>query len=96
MPKNHRLKTTHAVISLLFLGHAQTLLAADAGQQLNQIERIQDQKEPLRAPPTIETEKPTSRLLQEGVRATFTQFVFEGNHLFTSVQLQDYLKEYLN
>ncbi len=81
----------------LILGlHIDDLLAADAGQQLNQIERIQDQKEPLRAPPTIETEKPTSRLLQEGVRATFTQFVFEGNHLFTSAQLQDYLKEYLN
>lgn len=96
MPKNHRLKTTHVVISLLFLGHTQSLLAADAGQQLNQIERIQDQKEPLRAPPTIETEKQTTRLLQEGVRATFTQFVFEGNHLFTSAELQDYLKEYLN
>ena len=96
MPKNHRVKTMHVVISLLFLGHTQSLLAADAGQQLNQIERIQDQKEPLRAPPTIETEKQTTRLLQEGVRATFTQFVFEGNHLFTSAELQEYLKEYLN
>jgi len=96
MHQNFRVKTARAAIGLLFLGHAQTSLAADAGQQLNQIERIQDQREPLRAPPTIEPEESVSKPSQEGARATFTQFEFEGNHLFTSAQLHDHLKGYLN
>ena len=96
MHQNFRIKAAHAAIGLLCLGHAQTLLAGDAGQQLNQIERIQDQRQPLRAPPTIEPEESPSKPSQEGARATFTQFEFEGNHLFTSAQLQDHLKGYLN
>ncbi len=96
MLANHSFKPKSALITLLLLGHSQGIWAADAGQQLNQIERILDQKQPLRTPPTIEQEKPVEKPSQEGFRFSVKHFVFEGNHLFSANQLEAYLKDYLN
>lgn len=75
---------------------SELLFAADAGQQLNQIEQIQKQKEPLRSPPSIEKKEGEVESLKEGLRVTVTQFLFEGNNFFTSAQLTDFLKNYTN
>lgn len=96
MPKLNHAKTKRALLALLVFGHAENSFAVDAGQQLNQIERIQDQAEPLKSLPTIESDKPLVKPQQDGFRTQIKQFVFEGNRLFSSAQLQAYIKEYLN
>jgi hemolysin activation/secretion protein len=70
--------------------------AVDAGDQLNQIERNQKKKEPLKAPPRIEEEKDTPKPKPQGATFKVGSFSFEGNKLISSNDLQVFLKEYLN
>ena len=71
-------------------------MAIDAGDQLNQIERNQKKKEPLRAPPRIEEEKESPKPKSQGATFKVASFSFEGNKLVSSNELQAFLKEYLN
>lgn len=85
------------ISALLILGsHIEAALAADAGQQLNQIERNLDQRTPLIAPPSIIPENESVTPSKEGIQVVIKQFVFEGNTLFSSAQLEGFLKDYLN
>jgi len=70
--------------------------AVDAGDQLNQIERNQKKKEPLKVPPRIEEEKDTPKPKPQGATFKVGSFSFEGNKLISSNDLQVFLKEYLN
>lgn len=75
---------------------SQFALAVDAGDQLNQIERNQKQKEPLKNPPRIEEDKETPKPKSQGTTFKVVSFSFEGNKLISSNELQVFLKEYLN
>ncbi len=68
----------------------------DAGDQLNQIERSQNKKERLRSPPKIEEEKEPPKLKTQAATFKVSNFLFEGNKLISSSELQVFLKEYLN
>ncbi len=68
----------------------------DAGNQLNQIERDQKKKEPLRAPPVIEEDKPIPKPKAQGETFKVNNFLFEGNTLVSSDELKAFLKAYLN
>lgn len=86
-------------LPLLFLGFlfsSQIVLAVDAGDQLNQIERNQKKKESLKSPPRIEEEKETPKPKPQGATFKVGSFLFEGNKLIPSNELQAFLKEYLN
>ena len=67
-----------------------------AGEQLNQIERSQKKIERLRSPPKIEQEKEAPKLKKEESTFKVASFLFEGNKLVSSSELQAFLKEYLN
>jgi hemolysin activation/secretion protein len=70
--------------------------AVDAGDQLNQIERSQNKKERLRSPPKIEEDKEPPKLKTQAATFKVSNFLFEGNKLISSSELQVFLKEYLN
>ena len=57
------------ILFLASLLSSQFALAVDAGDQLNQIERNQKKKEPLKIPPRIEEDKETPKPKSQG--ATF-------------------------
>ena len=75
---------------------SQIALAVDAGDQLNQIERSQNKKERLRAPPKIEEDKEPPKLKTQAATFKVSNFLFEGNNLISSGELQVFLKGYLN
>jgi hemolysin activation/secretion protein len=75
---------------------SQIALAVDAGDQLNQIERNQKKKEPLKTPPRIEEDKETPKPKSQGATFKVISFSFEGNNLISSGELQVFLKGYLN
>jgi hemolysin activation/secretion protein len=81
---------------LLPLLSSQIALAFDAGDQLNQIERNQKKKEPLKTPPRIEEDKEATKPKSQGTTFKIGSFSFEGNKLISSNDLQVFLKEYLN
>ena len=85
----------YTVILASLLG-SHIAFAVDAGDQLNQIERNQKKKEPLKAPPRIEEEKDTPKPKPQGATFKVGSFSFEGNKLISSNDLQVFLKEYLN
>ena len=71
-------------------------LAVDAGDQLNQIERNQKKKEALKTPPRIEEDKETPKPKPQGATFKVGSFLFEGNKLISTNELEAFLKEYLN
>jgi hypothetical protein len=75
---------------------SQIAWAVDAGDQLNQIERSQNKKERLRSPPKIEEDKEPPKLKTQAATFKVSNFLFEGNKLISSSELQVFLKEYLN
>jgi len=75
---------------------SQIAWAVDAGDQLNQIERSQNKKERLRSPPKIEEDKEPPKLKTQAATFKISNFLFEGNKLISSSELQVFLKEYLN
>ena len=81
---------------LSLLMSTQIVLAVDAGDQLNQIERNQRKKEPLKSPPRIEQEKEAPKPKSQGTTFKISSFSFEGNKLISSNELQSYLTGYLN
>ncbi len=84
------------ILFLASLLSSQFALAVDAGDQLNQIERNQKKKEPLKIPPRIEEDKETPKPKSQGATFKVVSFSFEGNKLLSSNELQAFLKEYLN
>ena len=70
--------------------------AVDAGDQLNQIERNQKKKEALKTPPRIEEDKETPKPKPQGATFKVGSFLFEGNKLISTNELEAFLKEYLN
>ena len=81
---------------LLLLSSSNFAIAIDAGDQLNQIERDQKRREPLRAAPIIEEDKPTPKPKVQGETFKVNNFLFEGNTLVSSDELKAFLKAYLN
>ena len=84
------------IVFIASLLSSQIVLAIDAGDQLNQIERNQKKKEPLKTPPRTEEEKEKPKPKSQGATFKVTSFSFEGNKLVSSNELQAFLKEYLN
>ena len=67
--------------------------ATDAGDALRQIERIQEIERP-KIPKLIE-KKEEKPLLKEGEKVKVTSFVFKGNKIITTEELESFVKKYI-
>jgi len=65
----------------------------DAGDALRQIERIQEIERP-KIPKLIE-KKEEKPLLKEGEKVKVTSFVFKGNKIITTEELESFVKKYI-
>lgn len=88
----------HITISLgLVLGGQVLALdsSSDGGEILRQIERDLEKLNPPRTPPKIEQEK-KEEIKKTGATFKVQRFIFEGNQLIPSSELEKALAEYLN
>ena len=69
--------------------------SSDGGEILRQIERDLEKLNPPRTPPVIEQEK-KEEIKKTGATFKVQRFVFEGNQLISSSELEKALAEYLN
>ncbi len=67
--------------------------APDAGDVLRQIERVQE-IDKRQIPPVIE-KKDVTPAIKDGEKITVKGFVFEGNKVISSEELENYLKKYI-
>ena len=67
--------------------------ATDAGDALRQIERVQEIERP-KIPKLIE-KKEEKPLLKEGEKVKVTSFVFKGNKIITTEELESFVKKYI-
>ena len=88
----------HVTLSLGLILGGQVLAvdrSSDGGEILRQIERDLEKINPPRTPPKIEQEK-KEEIKKTGATFKVQRFIFEGNQLISSIELEKALAEYLN
>ena len=88
----------HVTLSLGLILGGQVLAvdrSSDGGEILRQIERDLEKINPPRTPPKIEQEK-KEEIKKTGATFKVQRFIFEGNQLISSSELEKALAEYLN
>ena len=94
-PYSYLLLFTYVVLSIFSsVAYAVTTnTPTDAGDALRQIERIQEIERP-KIPKLIE-KKEEKPLLKEGEKVKVTSFVFKGNKIITTEELESFVKKYI-
>jgi hemolysin activation/secretion protein len=94
-PYTYLLLFTYVVLSIFSsVAYAVTTnTPTDAGDALRQIERIQEIERP-KIPKLIE-KKEEKPLLKEGEKVKVTSFVFKGNKIITTEELESFVKKYI-
>ena len=94
-PYTYFLLFTYVVLSIFSsVAYAVTTnTPTDAGDALRQIERIQEIERP-KIPKLIE-KKEEKPLLKEGEKVKVTSFVFKGNKIITTEELESFVKKYI-
>ena len=94
-PYTYFLLFTYVVLSIFSsIAYAVTTnTPTDAGDALRQIERIQEIERP-KIPKLIE-KKEEKPLLKEGEKVKVTSFVFKGNKIITTEELESFVKKYI-
>ena len=94
-PYTYFLLFTYVVLSIFSsVAYAVTTnTPTDAGDALRQIERIQEIERP-KIPKLIE-KKEEKPLLKEGEKVKVTSFVFKGNKIITTEELESFVKKYV-
>ena len=95
-PYTYLLLFTYVVLSIFSsVAYAVTTnTPTDAGDALRQIERIQEIERP-KIPKLIE-KKEEKPLLKEGEKVKVTSFVFKGNKIITTEELESFVKKYID
>ena len=95
-PYTYFLLFTYVVLSIFSsVAYAVTTnTPTDAGDALRQIERIQEIERP-KIPKLIE-KKEEKPLLKEGEKVKVTSFVFKGNKIITTEELESFVKKYID